>query len=141
MPAKAGAAASKRSGAMVRPALKKLRFMRSVPRGNSPSGRPRNAVLVELRAQRRQIAAEAEADLSRAGDHESDERRLAESLLRFGDTQVREIMTPRPITVTARLPVSAALARMASLGLGRLPVVADEQGNYPVAMPGLTKVV
>lgn len=33
------------------------------------------------------------------------------------------IMTPQPISASQAMPVSAALARMASLGLGRLPVV------------------
>jgi len=42
------------------------------------------------------------------------------------DKTVGEAMTRTPITVTPELPVSAALARMASLGLGRLPVVADD---------------
>ncbi len=51
-----------------------------------------------------------------------------------GADTVADIMTPRPITVTARLPVSAALARMASLGLGRLPVVADEDPARLVGM-------
>lgn len=41
---------------------------------------------------------------------------------------VGQIMTARPITATPTMPVSAALARMASLGVGRLPVL-DEHGN------------
>jgi chloride channel protein, CIC family len=51
-----------------------------------------------------------------------------------GDETVAAIMTDRPITVTAGLPVSAALARMASLGLGRLPVVADHDSSHLVGM-------
>ncbi|GMQ86600.1 MAG: chloride channel protein [Acidimicrobiia bacterium] len=51
-----------------------------------------------------------------------------------GDVPVASIMTPRPITVTAGLPVSAALARMASLGLGRLPVVSDSDPGELVGM-------
>ena len=51
-----------------------------------------------------------------------------------GDASVGSIMTERPITVTAALPVSAALARMASLGLGRLPVVADGDPDQIVGM-------
>ena len=50
------------------------------------------------------------------------------------DDSVASIMTERPITVTAGLPVSAALARMASLGLGRLPVVTDEDPGEIVGM-------
>jgi CIC family chloride channel protein len=47
---------------------------------------------------------------------------------------VRDEMTTRPITVTPDMPVSAALARMASLGLGRLPVVADDNTRQLVGM-------
>jgi len=39
------------------------------------------------------------------------------------DVPVQRIMTRPPITASPQMPVSAALARMASLGLGRLPVV------------------
>ena len=41
---------------------------------------------------------------------------------------VASIMTHQPISASPAMPVSAALARMASLGLGRLPVV-DETGK------------
>lgn len=37
-----------------------------------------------------------------------------------------EAMTPNPVTVTERTPVSDALERMAALGVGRLPIVADD---------------
>ena len=50
------------------------------------------------------------------------------------DTTIGEAMTANPITVTPDLPVSAALARMASLGLGRIPVVAD---NDPRRLLGM----
>lgn len=39
------------------------------------------------------------------------------------ETPVASVMTRPPITVSPSMPVSAALARMASLGLGRMPVV------------------
>ena len=51
-----------------------------------------------------------------------------------GDASVASIMTERPITVTSGLPVSAALARMASLGLGRLPVVDNDDPGHIVGM-------
>ena len=48
---------------------------------------------------------------------------------RFGgpvsDKTVAEAMTPSPVTVGPLTPVSQALVRMAVLGVGRLPVVAD----------------
>lgn len=47
---------------------------------------------------------------------------------------VRDEMSEHPITVTADLPVSAALARMASLGLGRLPVVATDDPRKLLGM-------
>ncbi len=45
-----------------------------------------------------------------------------------------EAMTPRPVTVTKDTPVSLALERMASLGVGRLPVVAEEDPSQLVGM-------
>jgi CIC family chloride channel protein len=50
------------------------------------------------------------------------------------DATVGDAMTATPITVTPELPVSAALARMASLGLGRLPVVADDDPGRLLGM-------
>ncbi len=50
------------------------------------------------------------------------------------DVTVAEAMTAKPITVVPSMPVSAALARMAALGVGRLPVVADEEPTRCVGM-------
>lgn len=50
------------------------------------------------------------------------------------DTPVSEVMTPRPVTVTETTPVSRALERMAVLGVGRLPVVADQEPDRVVGM-------
>ena len=47
---------------------------------------------------------------------------------------VGEVMTRNPITITPELPVSAALARMASFGLGRLPVVDDANPTKVIGM-------
>jgi CIC family chloride channel protein len=47
---------------------------------------------------------------------------------------VRDVMTPKPITVSPSMQVSAALARMASLGIGRLPVVSDADPGKLVGM-------
>lgn len=47
---------------------------------------------------------------------------------------VEDIMTFNPITTTPEMPVSAALARMASFGLGRLPVVDDADRTLLVGM-------
>lgn len=45
-----------------------------------------------------------------------------------------DIMTPRPVTVTPSTPVSRALERLASLGVGRLPVVSE---GDPTELVGL----
>jgi CIC family chloride channel protein len=50
------------------------------------------------------------------------------------ETLVSEAMTDRPITVTPTMPVSSALARMAALGVGRLPVVDDVDPSQVVGM-------
>jgi CIC family chloride channel protein len=41
-------------------------------------------------------------------------------------TGIEDVMTPRPATVTPATEVSRALERMAALGVGRLPVVAED---------------
>jgi CIC family chloride channel protein len=59
-------------------------------------------------------------------------------LLRAGDapaaTPVRSVMTPRPVTASESTPVSVVLERMASLGIGRVPVVADQDPTRLVAL-------
>jgi CBS domain containing-hemolysin-like protein len=50
------------------------------------------------------------------------------------ETMVRQVMTRRPITVTPTTPVSRALERMAALGVGRLPVVDDENPERLVGL-------
>lgn len=47
---------------------------------------------------------------------------------------ISTVMTPRPATVTTSSPVSAALERMAVLGVGRLPVVDQSQPDLLVGM-------
>jgi CIC family chloride channel protein len=46
----------------------------------------------------------------------------------------KDAMTPDPVTVTGQLPVSETLERMAALGVGRLPVVAENDPHRLVAM-------
>ncbi|HEU4320993.1 MAG TPA: chloride channel protein [Acidimicrobiia bacterium] len=61
------------------------------------------------------------SDMSRASDpHDS--------------VTVREVMTPRPVTVDPGTPVSRALERMAALGVGRLPVVAADDPRRVVGI-------
>ena len=47
---------------------------------------------------------------------------------------VAEVMTRRPVTVPPSAPVSVALERMAALGVGRLPVVAEDDVSRLVGM-------
>ncbi|HSF87592.1 MAG TPA: chloride channel protein [Acidimicrobiia bacterium] len=56
--------------------------------------------------------------------------------LRVADPADRlaSVMTAKPITVSPKLPVSGALARMASLGIGRMPVVSDESPDHYLGM-------
>lgn len=51
-----------------------------------------------------------------------------------GEGLVGDAMTPRPVTVTASAPVSRALERMAALGVGRLPVVAEHDPDRLVGL-------
>lgn len=45
-----------------------------------------------------------------------------------------DAMTPRPVTVTPSTPVSQVLERMASVGVGRIPIVAEDDPTRLVAM-------
>jgi CIC family chloride channel protein len=45
-----------------------------------------------------------------------------------------EAMSPNPVTVSPTTPVSDALERMAALGVGRLPIVAEEDSNQLVGI-------
>ena len=47
---------------------------------------------------------------------------------------VAEVMIHRPVTVSPGTPVSVALERMAALGVGRLPVVAEDDVSQLVGM-------
>lgn len=46
----------------------------------------------------------------------------------------RDAMTPDPVTVTRSIPVSETLERMAALGVGRVPVVAEDDPKHLVGM-------
>jgi CIC family chloride channel protein len=47
---------------------------------------------------------------------------------------VQDAMTPKPVTVTPSTAASEALERMAALGVGRIPVVDDEDARHLVGM-------
>jgi CIC family chloride channel protein len=50
------------------------------------------------------------------------------------NTTVGEAMSRDPITITPDVPVSMALARMASMGVGRLPVLSDQGDSRVIGM-------
>jgi CIC family chloride channel protein len=47
---------------------------------------------------------------------------------------VAAVMTPRPVTASESTPVSVVLERMASMGIGRVPIVADDDPTRLVAL-------
>lgn len=58
-------------------------------------------------------------------------------ILRAGgpsDEPVTTAMTPRPVTASASTPVSEVLERMASLGIGRVPIMADDDPTRLIAL-------
>lgn len=73
---------------------------------------------------------------------EHEERELIESIIEFGDTVVREIMTPRPdfVHLDAGTSVDAALDEAFEHGVSRLPVMhEDEDGNEDLLGVAYTK--
>jgi len=91
--------------------------------------------------------AEAQGELDRSRSHGVavvDDRGILVGILAVTDIvrgggpsdqmTVGDVMTPGPVTVTALTPVSAALERMAALGVGRLPVVDADDPTRLVGM-------
>lgn len=73
---------------------------------------------------------------------EHEERELIESIIEFGDTVVREIMTPRPdfVHLDAGTSVDFALDEAFEHGVSRLPVMhEDEDGNEDLLGIAITK--
>ncbi len=108
--------------------------------------RPLTAALAKLGAERRErpaaTAAESEeqqGDAAQAyieageqeGIIEGDERRLIQSIVDFGDTLVREVMTPRPDIVAIRSDATLGDLRtlLREQGYSRIPVFADGLDN------------
>jgi putative hemolysin len=62
---------------------------------------------------------------------ENEERRLIHSIFEFGDTVVREVMTPRPdmVAVEVEATVEDAIERAISKGFSRLPVYEETTDN------------
>jgi len=59
---------------------------------------------------------------------------LGRTMERLEIVAVADVMTHRPVSVTPSTPVSEALERMAALGVGRLPVVTEDD---PTALAGM----
>ncbi len=107
---------------------------------------PLTSVLIRIGAARRERsvppAAEAEAQQGEAaqayieageqeGLIEGDERRLIQSIVEFGDTLVREVMTPRPDIVAIRSDASLGDLRalLREQAYSRIPVFAESLDN------------
>jgi CBS domain containing-hemolysin-like protein len=108
---------------------------------------PATALLVPLASSRRDRSAQpttAEADEQQeeaadayleAGEQEGliegDERRLIQSIVEFGDTLVREVMTPRPDIVSIRADATLAELRvlLREQTYSRIPVFKDSLDN------------
>jgi putative hemolysin len=62
---------------------------------------------------------------------EGDERRLIQSIVDFGDTRVREVMTPRPdiVAIRAEATLGELRALLREQGYSRIPVFADGLDN------------
>ncbi|MGI9602748.1 MAG: hemolysin family protein [Acidimicrobiales bacterium] len=62
---------------------------------------------------------------------EPEERELIASVLEFGDTVLREVMTPRPdlVSISATTTVEAALGVSIESGFSRLPVYRDDSDD------------
>lgn len=60
-----------------------------------------------------------------AEDDDEQERELIDSVLEFGETVVREVMTPRPdmVTVSIEAPIEDVIATATDEGYSRLPVI------------------
>jgi CBS domain containing-hemolysin-like protein len=108
--------------------------------------RPLTALLVRLGAPRRDRAGQASPETdeeqgeaaqayieagAQEGLIEGDERRLIQSIVEFGDTRVREVMTPRPDIVAIR--ADATLGELRALlreqAYSRVPVYKDSLDN------------
>ena len=66
---------------------------------------------------------------------EHEERELIESIIEFGDTVVREVMTPKPdiVSIDAGTSVDDALDKAFERGVSRLPLTAEDgDGNEDV---------
>ena len=70
---------------------------------------------------------EPAAGAGRAAAEEQDERELLQSVMEFGDTVVREVMTPRPdiVAVKSKATLDEVRARFAEERYSRLPVYQD----------------
>jgi CBS domain containing-hemolysin-like protein len=110
--------------------------------------RPVTAPLVRIVAERRDraegapAAGESEAESAQAasaylaageqeGLIERDERRLLQSIVNFGDTLVREVMTPRPdiVAIGADATLPGLRTLLGEQGYSRVPVFKDSLDN------------
>jgi putative hemolysin len=104
-----------------------VRLVAAVPRRERPDTNGTNGEPVEVQAGEAAQAEEAEAQ----GIIEGDERRLLQSIVDFGDTLVREVMTPRPdmVAIQAESTFDEVRAQFREQEYSRIPVYNENLDN------------
>jgi CBS domain containing-hemolysin-like protein len=109
-------------------------FTRSLTRSAPPAKRPSGQPAADDHAEEASEAAKAYLDTAeQEGLIEGEERRLLQSIVDFGDSLVREVMTPRPDIV--------AIRDAASVGELRALFREQEYSRFPVFSESLDHIV
>ncbi|MFL6278583.1 MAG: hemolysin family protein [Vicinamibacterales bacterium] len=104
-----------------------VRLVAAVPRRERPDANGTNGEPVEVQPGETAHAEDAEAQ----GIIEGDERRLLQSIVDFGDTLVREVMTPRPdmVAIQAESTFDQVRALFREQEYSRIPVYNENLDN------------
>jgi putative hemolysin len=104
-----------------------VRLVAAVPRRERPDPNGTNGETVEVQPGEIAHAEDAEAQ----GIIEGDERRLLQSIVDFGDTLVREVMTPRPdmVAIQAESTFDQVRALFREQEYSRIPVYNENLDN------------
>jgi putative hemolysin len=104
-----------------------VRLVAAVPRRERSDANGTNGEPVEIQAGETAHAEDAEAQ----GIIEGDERRLLQSIVDFGDTLVREVMTPRPdmVAIQAESTFDQVRALFREQEYSRIPVYNENLDN------------
>jgi len=104
-----------------------VRLVAAVPRRERPDANGTNGEPLEVQPGENAHAEDAEAQ----GIIEGDERRLLQSIVDFGDTLVREVMTPRPdmVAIQAESTFDEVRALFREQEYSRIPVYNENLDN------------